>query len=206
MTVSMKRILAAVYPPENTGALVILATAIVDKIDGNAHFPNPVPALAKVKEAIDALQEAEVVSQSRTRGTKEARNEARTKLSSLLTRLRAHVQGVADDDPDNAGSIIESAGMSVQPKGPRAKPLLTARKGSVQGTVVLAAKAAAKVATYLWQMSDDGGRTWTDLPSTIQAKTKVSSLVPGRTYSFRYRALTRRGTSDAVDPVSIIVQ
>ncbi len=123
-----------------------------------------------------------------------------------MTRLKAHVQGVADDDPDNAGSIIESAGMSVQPKGPGAKPLLTARRGAVQGSVVLAAKAAAKVATYLWQMSDDGGKTWTDLPNTLQAKTKVSSLVPGRTYAFRYRVLTRRGTSDAIDPVLIIAQ
>src|SRR6202142_1196929 len=47
MSVSMKRILAAVYPPENTAALVILAMAIVDKMDGNPYFPNPIPTLAK---------------------------------------------------------------------------------------------------------------------------------------------------------------
>ena len=52
MTVSMKRILAAVYPPENAAALVILSLAIVDKMDGNPYFPNPVPSLAKVKGAM----------------------------------------------------------------------------------------------------------------------------------------------------------
>ncbi|HXN30789.1 MAG TPA: fibronectin type III domain-containing protein, partial [Polyangiaceae bacterium] len=206
MTVSMKRILAAVYPPENTAALVILAMAIVDKMDGNPYFPNPTPTFAKVTAAIDALRQAEAVSQSRMRGTVEVRNGARRELSSLLTRLKAYVQGVADDDPDSAVTIIESAGMSVQPKGPKAKPLLAARNGSVHGTVLLAVKAAAKLATYVWQMSEDGDRTWVDLPQTLQAKTKVSNLVPGRTYWFRYRALTRGGTSDASDPVSIIVQ
>jgi hypothetical protein len=176
MSVSMKRILAAVYPPENASALVVLSLAIVAKMDRNPHFPNPVPTLAKVKEAIDALQEAEVVSQSGLRGTKEARNEARRKLSSLLNRLKAYVQGVADDDPDNAGSIIEGAGMSVQPKGPRAKQLLAVRHGPVQGTVLLAVKATAKVATYGWQMSEDGSGTWIDLPKTIQAKTESCPL------------------------------
>ena len=86
MTVSMKRILAAVYRPENTGALVILATAIVDKIDGNAYFPNPVPTLAKVKEAIDALAKPRWCL-SRGRAAPRKRGTRRRRLSSLLTRL-----------------------------------------------------------------------------------------------------------------------
>lgn len=206
MTVSMKRILAAVYPPENAGALVILATAIIKRMDGNPYFAQPVPSLAMVKAAIGALQKAETVSQSRRRGTKQARDEARAKLSSLLTRLKAYVQGIADDDPDNAVSIIESAGMSVQPKGVKAKPLFEARHGSLQGTVLLAVKAAAKEAAYHWQMSEDGRVTWIDLPTTLQAKTKVNHLVRGHTYWFRYSVLTRRGTSDVSDAVSLLVQ
>ncbi len=41
MTVSMQRILAAMYPPENTGALVVLAAAIVDETDGHTHEKAP---------------------------------------------------------------------------------------------------------------------------------------------------------------------
>ena len=59
MTASMNRVLAAVDPPDRTGALVLLAKAIV--------------SLATVNAAIDALQRAEVVSQSGTRGTKKVR-------------------------------------------------------------------------------------------------------------------------------------
>jgi hypothetical protein len=206
MTVSLKRILVAVYPPENASALVVLAKAIVERMDGNPYFPHPVPPLAQVKIATDVLREAEAVSQSGMRGTKEVRNAAHRDLRSLLTRLKAYVQGVADDHPENAVAIIESAGMSVQPKGPKAKPTLAARNGRTQGTVLLTAKAVAKVATYHWQMSEDECKTWIDLPKTMQAKTKVSNLVPGRTYWFRFRALTRRGLTDWSDPVSIIVQ
>ena len=34
--------------------------------------------------------------------------------------------------------------------------------------------------------------TWTDLPDTIQAKTKVSGLTPGQTYYFKQRAITKQ--------------
>ncbi|HXN30480.1 MAG TPA: hypothetical protein VN894_01405 [Polyangiaceae bacterium] len=95
MTVSMKRILAAVYPPENTAALVILAMAIVDKMEGNPYFPNPIPTLANVTAAIDALRQAEAVSQSRMRGTVEVRNEARRRAQWCRTWCRGVPTGFA---------------------------------------------------------------------------------------------------------------
>jgi hypothetical protein len=206
MGLSKKRILAAVYPSDNAAELVIQATAIADRMDGNAYFPAPVPSLAEVRTAIVALQQAAVAAESKTRGTVSARNKVYADLSTLLMELKTSVEHVANKDPERAVVIIESAGMTVWSKALPAKPPLAASNGSLSGTVLLVARAVAKVATYGWQMSEDGGTTWIDLPKTNQAKTAVSNLVPGRTYWFRFRALTRKGTTDGCDPVSIIVQ
>lgn len=205
MTVSMNRVLAAVYPPENTPAFIILADAIVGNMVGNPHFPQPVPPLAEVRQAIAVLQEAEVVAQSKLLGAAAARDAARRALWSLLSRLKAYVQGVADDNAENAVAIIESSGMSVQPKGARVKPPFSVSPGRNRGTAILVVKAVAKDATYHWQKSEDGGLTWIDLPPTLQAKTTVPNLVPGKEYLFRYRTLAHAGLSDWSDPISFIV-
>jgi hypothetical protein len=202
----MNRILAALNLPENAAALVVAAIAMVDRVDGNSYFPHPVPQLAKIRQAIEVLREAAVVAESKMLGTATARDIVQGDLITLLKQLKSYVEGVAHDNHENAVAIIESAGMSVQRKGLRAKPPLAARNGRVQGEVRLVAKAVAKVTTYYWQLSEDDCKTWIDLPATKPAKTTVSGLVPGRTYSFRFRALTRTGMRDGSDAVSIIVQ
>jgi len=77
MTVSMNKVLAAVYASENAAELVAFTRGLLDQIDGNPALSAPVPSLAKVRKAVDALEEADVASQSRTRGTNQVRNEAR---------------------------------------------------------------------------------------------------------------------------------
>lgn len=205
MTVSMNRVLVAVYPPDNTPAFLILAQAILDRMDGNPHFPQPIPPLADVRQAMAVLQKAEVVTQSKMLGTATERDAARRALWSLVSRLKAYVQGVADDHAENAVAIIESSGMSVQPKGARAKPIFRVSAGQNRGVAHLVVRAAAKNATYQWQMSKDGGVTWIDLPPTIQAKTTVENLVPGKEYLFRYRTLTQQGLSDWSEPIAYLV-
>jgi hypothetical protein len=70
----------------------------------------------------------------------------------------------------------------------------------------LAVKAVAKRAAYEWQMSVDGGKTWVDLPRTLQAKTSVSGLTPTKMYLFRYRAVTNTGCGDWSDPLEFIAR
>jgi hypothetical protein len=206
MTASMRKVPVALKRPTPVPELIQFARRIVEAMTGNPWFPAPVPPLASVQAAVDRLAEAEAAALSLTRGLKEARNEAHTALMGLLTRLKAYVQGVADENPDSAASIIESAAMSVAARTSKPKPALAVYPGRVSGAVRLVAKAAAKVASYEWQLSHDGGQTWTDLPTTLQAKTTVSGLVPGKTIWLRMRAATRSGASDPCDPVSFVVQ
>jgi len=206
MTVSMHRVLVALKRPTSAPELLIFARAVVNAMNGNAWFPAPVPSLARVQAAIDRLAVAETAALSMTVGLKKARNEAQTVLVGRLTRLKAYVQGVADDNPDFAAAIVESAGLSVAARGNRPKPVLGVLRGRVSGSVRLVVKAVAKVASYQWQLSKDAGKTWLDLPKTLQAKTTVTQLTPGMTYGFRFRALTRRGVGDWCEPVSYMVQ
>jgi hypothetical protein len=67
------------------------------------------------------------------------------------------------------------------------------------------AKAELGAGAYEWQMSTDGGATWTVLPATVQATTTVHGLLLATMVSFRVRALTRKGADDWGDPVSTLV-
>jgi hypothetical protein len=67
--------------------------------------------------------------------------------------------------------------------------------GSVSGTALLVAPATHRAA-YEWQCSADGGKTWSVLPPTLQAKTSVTALQTGATVQFRYRSVTKTGAGD----------
>jgi hypothetical protein len=201
----MKRVRAALHKPTNAKALVIYVGLIIEKMTNNPWFPQPFPSLAKVQTAAKALDVAQTNAQMRTKGLADERNAARKTLSNLLEQLRAYVEGVANENPESARAIIESAAMdAVMPRYPELAPFRVRLKAP--RTVHLACKAGHKGCHYYWQMSTDGGETWTDLPSTTQASTTVPRLVPGKTYWFRHRLLLRTGYTDWSDKISIVVQ
>jgi cell pole-organizing protein PopZ len=206
MTVSMHRVQAVLKRPTTVPDLIFQGQAVVDAMTANSWFSAPAPSLATVQAAIKRLQDAEAAALARTVGLKQIRNDARAALVGLLNQLRAYVEAIAEENPDSAAAIIESAAMSVKGPGKATKPSLAVFQGRVSGSVRLVAKAAAKLAQYEWQLSPDGGKSWLDLPQTLQAKTTVSALAPGSTYRFRMRAVTRRGRGDWCDPVSDVVK
>jgi hypothetical protein len=206
MTVSMHRTLASLRLPTKASALVQVARAILEAMTNNRSFPNPSPSLAAIAAAIADLQAAEVATLSRTRGTAAARDDKRAALVSLLVRLKGYVQGVADDDPDRAATLIESAGMNVKPKGGPAKAPFDVKPGAVSGSVRLVARAVAKEATYQWAWSTDGGATWRPAPVTPQAKTVLSGLPSDSKCWFRCRTVTRRGEGNWSESVAFLVR
>ena len=60
------------------------------------------------------------------------------------------------------------------------------------------------VTSFDWQSSSDAVH-WIDAPSTVRPNQDLEGLPPGTRYSFRYRTLTRDGTSDWSDPLAIVV-
>jgi hypothetical protein len=202
----MSRSIAVLKLSRRTKNLITFAQSVASAMTGNASFPSPTPTLATFQADIEALNTAETAVLARTKGATQQRNAKLATVHADLETLRTYVQGIADAAlPTNAEAIIESAGMTVRKVTLHDKAALAVKQGSVSGTVNLEVKAAAKRAAYGWQYSTDQ-KTWTSLPSTLQAKTSVSGLTAGTTYYFRAQALTASGEGDWGQVVSFLVK
>jgi len=186
--------------------LIGKTTAIIVAMTGNKSFPSPSPTLAKVTSDCTALTSAQAVALTRAKGAAAERNAKLAIVVADLKLLAAYVQSVADGDLANAISLIESAGMSVmKPRKTTPKQDLALKHGAVSGLVLVLAKAQGPRTSYEWQWSTDG-KTWTSLPTTIQAKTSITGLTPGTTIYVRHAVVTKTGVGDFGQVVSTMVQ
>jgi hypothetical protein len=192
--------------PLSVSALVTYSQNIVKRMTANPAFPNPTPSLAAITQAVDDLQAAEAAALARTKGAVATRNDKRTALVLLLKQLRGHIQTVADASTDNGAAIIESAGLAVRKASARRPRTFAAKPGAVSGSAKVVAPTASRRASYEWQYSTDGGKTWVLAPVTLQSKTTIAGFTPGSTVLFRSRAVTKAGEGDWSQPVSLLIQ
>lgn len=197
------RSIASLKLPKAAPALILYAEGILKAMTANAYFASPTPPLTALSGAIADLQNAETAAQSRVKGAVATRNAKRATLVSILQQEKAYVQGQADTNPEVGPSIIESAAMAVKKVPVRPPRVFSAKPGAVSGTVKVVAPQAAHRASYEWQQSNDGGKTWIDLPPTLQAKMTVTGLTPGSSVEFRYRAVTKTGAADWSLPITV---
>ena len=170
----------------------------------NTSFPSPTPPLATVQADLAAYQAAESAVLTRVKGAAVTRNEKYAVLHADLVHLMAYVQQVADANPANAQSIIESGGLSIRKTASHPKSAIAIKPGEVTGSAKIVAKAAAQRASYEWQYSTDQ-KTWTNAPSTLQAKTVIAGLTSGTVYYFRSRAVTKTGEGSYSQVVQLLV-
>jgi hypothetical protein len=198
--------LATLHLPGKVPALIQYAQGIVKGMTANPSFPNPMPTLAEVTSAIAALNAAETAALTRTKGAVLTRNGAQTTLVTLLRQLRGYIQTVADADAATSAATIAGAGISVRKTPARPPRAFRATTGAVSGSAKLVVPAAARRASYDWEYSADGGKTWVAAPSTLGAKATLTGLPAGTTVQFRYRALTKAGEGDWSQPASLLVK
>ena len=204
-TIPLHRTLVTIKLNLPVPALIKAVKAVAAALTNNPHFPNLNPSLATLNASLAALDAAETATKTRAKGTVPPRNAARMQLLSDMYAAKASVQQVADANPEQAEAIIASAGMGVRKSTPHAKPTFSARAGVTSGSVKLAARAAALRASYEWEWSGDGGKTWTQAAPTLQAKTGISGLPVGTNVQFRYRAVTKTGAADWSQVTSLLV-
>ncbi len=199
------RTVAVLKLPGPISLLITVVQGILKALTGNPTFPTPNPPLTALSGAANDLQVAETAALTRAIGTIATRNEKRAALLTLLEVLRAYVQSVADASPENAISIIESAGLAIRKTTVHAPRVFSAKAGTVSGSVKLIAPVAGHRAAYLWQFSTDAGKTWIDVPPTLQSKATLTGLPAGTTVQFRYRSVIKGGAADWSAPFSLLV-
>jgi len=165
-----------------------------------------VPALSALSAAVSDLQAAETLALTKATGTVAARNDKRAVVVSLLRQLGGYVQAIADATPENGATIIQSAGLTVRKIPTRTTRVFAAKPGPVSGSAKLTAAVAARRASYEWEYSVDGGKTWVGSPSSLQAKTTVSGLPVGTSVLFRYKAVTKTGEGDWSQGLALLVK
>jgi hypothetical protein len=190
--------------PARKANVAAFATSIINAMTGNASFPNPTPPLATVSADLAAYEAAEAQVLTRVKGAAATRNVKYATLRTDLEHLMASVQQVADTNPANAQSLIESAGLSIRKTTLHPKSPLKVEAGTVPGSVKLLAKAVDKRASYEWQYSTDQ-KTWTNAPASLQAKTVIAGLTSGTTVYFRFRGVTKAGEGAYSQVVQIVV-
>jgi hypothetical protein len=200
------RSIVALKLPQPVPALITYVQQIVKAMTGNPAFPSPVPVLTTVTSAVNDLQNAETSALTRVKGAVATRDEKRAALVLLLLQLKGYIQTQADANIENGASIIASAGVSVKKALVRAPRVFEAKLGSVSGSAKLIAASAGPRASYEWQYSTDGGKTWLLAPVTLQAKTTILGLTSGVAVQFRYRAVTKTGEGDWSQTVVLVVR
>ncbi len=157
-------------------------------------------------DALTKYNSSETAAQTRAKGTIATRNAAKVVYVGAAHALKARVQQVADADPEQAETIITSAGLAVKKAPLRQKQVFVAKYGTTSGTVHVTAPAAGARASYEWQYSIDGGKTWVSTANSLQAKTTVAGLPVAIVVEFRYRVTTKTGPGDWSLPTSILVK
>jgi uncharacterized protein (DUF2126 family) len=193
--------------PTGKSAPVVIARAktLASEIAANPTiFKTPNPPLAVFNAHISDAEVAQAAIATRTAGTVEIRDAKLRVLIDDLHTIKTYVEGIANADAATAPATIRAAGFLVRKAPSRTKQDLAVTQGAVSGSVIIAAKAAGKRASYDWQWSLDQ-KVWNDVAPTLQSRTSVSGLAVAVVHYFRYRAVIRAGVADWSEPVSLIV-
>jgi hypothetical protein len=199
------RPIAVLNSPKHIPDYIKTNRNIVKSLQNNAsRFPNLAAPVIRYSQNLDLLDLAETAAKNKTKGAAEQRNVCLKRVNADADFVLAGVQQVADDNPDEAEAIIQSAGLDVRKSITRSKTDFSVQQGEVSGSVKLVVRASRGRAAYEWQMTPDQ-KAWAMLPTTVIAKTTVSGLTPGQTYSFRYRVVNRAGEGEWSQIVSLLV-
>lgn len=199
---------------ENAAALLAQAWAIYHGMDADkATFAAPNPPLSTLLVEINDFDAAEQATATKTKGTFAVRDTKRDILVTSLESERMYVQSLCDASPERAVAIVTAAAMAVGKTPLSAKPILQAKPSPKPGAVVLLANATLLVgrgvkrkATFNWQYSADGGKTWTGAPSTPLASTEIDGLAPLTTYAFRVGVTVSRVVGEWSQAVTYLVR
>lgn len=182
--------------------------AIINALTGNADYPNPMPTLAMMSDALKAFELA--LSEASFGGIllTALKNAKRAELVSLVRQLANYVAVTCQSDlvkllgsgfpihkpTRNAIGQLPRPGMPVLKHG--------ARSGDLEATT----KSIRGVFIYNWQVTPASmpGQV-IQTAQTTGAKVIFSGLTPGQIYSVQVNAVNAAGATNYSGPASLIM-
>ena len=188
-------------------ALVERARAIIAALTGNADFTTPVPSLAAVAAAADAVEAADTAVLNN--GGKQdylARSLRAQELRDMLLLLGAYVQVTSGGDPEKILSAGYPYRKAAEPVGPLPAPEnLRVTFSKFSGQLDLAWDRVPGRMFYegQWNQADPGVEDdWKGLVNLSDNTYTVKGLTPGKLYYFRVRGVGAAGPGPWSDPAS----
>ena len=186
------------------------AKAIYDALFLNigGYYNPPFADLALLLDLINAFNVAVGNVKMRVLGAGGAKKTAKNDLYGCLKNALGYVNSVAWNRQSVAEQIITGAKLMLRANTNNRKQIMSAKYTLSVGEVLLqclALKVDGKYykASYIWQVSNDGGVTWNDLAITTESKFLVTGLIHGDVLKFRKRTVSTKfgksGWCTAVD-------
>jgi len=171
--------------------LSVHSTNVLEKIEGNAYFPNPTPSIQEIRETIAGYNASLVKAEKGTADDRMIKNNWRAKLESQMKELSLYVQIISKGD----GIIISSSGLSVNKKpgaiGSLAKPeKVMIKMGDNEGSVWASCETIPSASFYEFKYAEitaDGTLNWVHKTAT-KHKVLIEGLTGGKQYAFRIAA------------------
>ena len=172
---------------------VVRARSIIGSMTGNPYFPAPVPTLADLQTAVDALELAQQALPGGPDDT-EIRNLRERELDVMMSNLQNYVEFTAQGDPE----MVLSSGMELRdPRSPVGilppTETVIARPGVASGSVKLKWKPVRKSSGYRVEATEDPSQGWPMVYNVEKASLKIFGLTPGTKYYFRVATLSHAG-------------
>jgi hypothetical protein len=182
--------------PKVVALFILFVEHVLLAMINNPWFGSLATLLTQTTTDLAALRAAQAAAIGRAKGAVEARNDKKKVVVDDLLLLKSGVQTVVNQNPGEAATIIESAGMFQRLVPVRLMPNLAAAMARVTpGEVMVRAKAVRR-ALYEWQYSLDGGKTWLAMGMTTVANTSLPGMTTGTALLFRFRTTVKKTTSD----------
>lgn len=191
------------------GLFIAKAKLVRKSMDGNSWFPAPpvdVTVGGTFDNHISDLDAAETKALTRVRGAAQARDVEKDVVVDDLHLLLAYVQRIADANPENAETIIISAGFDVKRIGKADKDDISVKpKKGESGTMIARARKVEGTIANLWEYSIDKGVNWNEMEATSKCSTEITGLTPGDTIIVRHRPILRKGKGTWIQSAPAIV-
>jgi hypothetical protein len=207
MTTKQPRPRVALGMPDHVPDYIKAARATQQSMQANAAtFPGATALLTKLGADIDALDVAETATQSGTHGAAAARDEKLAAVKTDMTQVEATVQAAIDASPAEAATIAAHAALHLHKTTAHGPHGYAVRDGDVAGAIKAQAPSAGERAAYNWQISLDGGKTWSEPTTTNVSHTGFTGLPVGSTVLVRSRSTVKGVTSDWSTALSFVVR